>query len=365
VKKKINWNIITIRALACVIGGLIVTSMLLGTNALKFTFSQLMFHSPYLLIMVSCWILSIEKKEEMEKTFNQSIMEGEELNANGGLVVIVQESAAKTGDPEETVKSTSEPDKKTETKDKGKSVTFADIAGYEATKKSVQFVVKCLKNQKALNEIGAKLPSGILLYGPPGTGKTYMAKAIAGEAQVPFLSASAASFVNTYVGVGAKNVRALYAEARKKAPCVVFIDELDAIGSSRKGENTNSEIRATLNELLIQIDGISSSNDILTIAATNTPDDLDAALVRAVRFDRKIAMPLPYVKEREEILKIHCQNKQVASNIDFHKLAVATPGFSGSALATLANEAAIHAVYQEKNLIDTEDFDHAMFQIVM
>ena len=244
-------------------------------------------------------------------------------------------------------------------------VTFADIAGYETTKTSVRFIVKCLKEQKALNKIGAKLPKGILLYGPPGTGKTYMARAIAGEAGVPFYSASASSFVNTYVGVGAKNVRALYETAKKNAPCVVFIDELDAIGGSRKADNVHSELRSTLNELLVQMDGIDSTNSILTIAATNTPEELDEALVRAGRFDRKIAMPLPDVKEREQILQIHCKEKLLADDVDLHKIAISTPGFSGSALATLANEAALRAVYREKQVVEMSDFDDALFQIIM
>ena len=192
-----------------------------------------------------------------------------------------------------------------------------------------------------------------------------MARAIAGEAGVPFYSASASSFVNTYVGVGAKNVRALYETAKKNAPCVVFIDELDAIGGSGKADNVHSELRSTLNELLVQMDGIDSTNSILTIAATNTPEELDEALVRAGRFDRKIAMPLPDMKEREQILQIHCKEKLLADDVDLHKIAISTPGFSGSALATLANEAALRAVYREKQVVEMSDFDDALFQIIM
>lgn len=245
------------------------------------------------------------------------------------------------------------------------AVRFSDIAGYEGTKRSIQFIVNCLQNINALDIVGAKLPAGILLAGPPGTGKTFMAKAVAGEAGVPFFSVSASSFMEFYVGQGPRNIRALYAAARAHSPCVVFIDEIDAIGGIRNSGETNSERRNTLNALLVELDGMTGNSGILTIAATNTPEDLDPALVRAGRFDRKVYMPLPDVQEREAILKIHCRNKQLCPDVDFKHLAVSTPGFSASMLASLANEAALHAAYCDSFSVSMADFEYAMFQIIM
>lgn len=245
------------------------------------------------------------------------------------------------------------------------SVRFSDIAGYEGTKRSIQFIVNCLQNINALDIVGAKLPAGILLAGPPGTGKTFMAKAVAGEAGVPFFSMSASSFMELYVGQGPRNIRALYAAARAHSPCVVFIDEIDAIGGIRNNGETNSERRNTLNALLVELDGMAGNTGILTIAATNTPEDLDPALIRAGRFDRKVYMPLPDVQEREAILKIHCRNKRLCSDVDFKHLAISTPGFSASMLASLANEAALHAAYEDALTVSMADFEYAMFQIIM
>lgn len=244
------------------------------------------------------------------------------------------------------------------------AVRFSDIAGYQQTKDSVRFLVDCMKNLSNLEWVGAKLPKGVLLSGPPGTGKTYMAKAIAGEANVPFFAVSGSSFMNLYVGQGPRNIRALYKKAAENAPCVIFIDEIDAIGGARSADD-NFERRSTLNALLVALDGMAQNSGILTIAATNTPESLDPALVRAGRFDRKIFMPLPDLEERKAILKIHCKNKPLGEDVDFQKLALSTPGFSGSALATLANEAALHAAFCNKLVISMEDFENASFQIIM
>ena len=363
-KKKINFRFAAIKLALCLIGSAVISSLFFDANIMKLDTVSLVTETPILFVWGVFFILSNIRNVDTDSN-NLAIDVQIAPNGKNEAGICMNSAAAeretktcaavnKKGSAEETKKQNT-----------AQKVTFADIAGYETTKTSVRFIVKCLKEQKALNKIGAKLPKGILLYGPPGTGKTYMARAIAGEAGVPFYSASASSFVNTYVGVGAKNVRALYETARKNAPCVVFIDELDAIGGSRKADNVHSELRSTLNELLVQMDGIDSTNSILTIAATNTPEELDEALVRAGRFDRKIAMPLPDVKEREQILQIHCKEKLLADDVDLHKIAISTPGFSGSALATLANEAALRAVYREKQVVEMSDFDDALFQIIM
>ena len=363
-KKKINFRFAAIKLALCLIGSAVISSLFFDTNIMKLDTVSLVTETPILFVCGVFFILSNIRNVD---TDSNNLAIDVQITPNGkNEAGICMNSAAAERETKTCAavnkKGSAEETKKQNTAQK---VTFADIAGYETTKTSVRFIVKCLKEQKALNKIGAKLPKGILLYGPPGTGKTYMARAIAGEAGVPFYSASASSFVNTYVGVGAKNVRALYETARKNAPCVVFIDELDAIGGSRKADNVHSELRSTLNELLVQMDGIDSTNSILTIAATNTPEELDEALVRAGRFDRKIAMPLPDVKEREQILQIHCKEKLLADDVDLHKIAISTPGFSGSALATLANEAALRAVYREKQVVEMSDFDDALFQIIM
>lgn len=363
-KKKINFRFAAIKLVLCLIGSAVISSLFFDTNIMKLDMVSLVTETPILFVCGVFFILSNIRNVD---TDSNNLAIDVQITPNGkNEAGICMNSAAAERETKTCAavnkKGSAEETKKQNTAQK---VTFADIAGYETTKTSVRFIVKCLKEQKALNKIGAKLPKGILLYGPPGTGKTYMARAIAGEAGVPFYSASASSFVNTYVGVGAKNVRALYETAKKNAPCVVFIDELDAIGGSRKADNVHSELRSTLNELLVQMDGIDSTNSILTIAATNTPEELDEALVRAGRFDRKIAMPLPDVKEREQILQIHCKEKLLADDVDLHKIAISTPGFSGSALATLANEAALRAVYREKQVVEMSDFDDALFQIIM
>lgn len=243
-------------------------------------------------------------------------------------------------------------------------VRFSDIAGYEDTKDAVQFLVSCLRSNEDIAEIGAKMPKGMLLSGPPGTGKTFLAKAVAGEAGVPFFAVDGSSFQDLYVGQGPRNVRALYKAALENAPCVVFIDEIDAIGGRRNSGDTNSERRNTLNALLVALDGLKGAAGVLTIAATNTAEELDPALVRPGRFDRKVYMPLPDARERELILKIHCRNKKVSDKVDYRQMALATGGFSGASLATMANEAALNAVFHGRQIVEKQDFDTAYFQIM-
>ena len=243
------------------------------------------------------------------------------------------------------------------------STTFADIAGYEQTKKNMEFIVKCLQQPELLREVGAKIPAGILLYGPPGTGKTLMARAIAGTAGVNFYSANASEFVNTWVGQGAKNVRALYKAAKANAPSIVFIDELDAIGGQRTS-GQNQEYRQTLNALLTEIDGMDKDSGVLTIAATNDFENLDTALVRAGRFDRKIIIPLPNVADRLAIIKLYAAKRHMASDISLEKLARETVGMSGSGISTLFNEASIRAVMANRSVIGWEDLDGAMTQML-
>lgn len=242
-------------------------------------------------------------------------------------------------------------------------VSFDDVAGYKQTKESMQFLVTCLKNQKKLEDMGVKMPRGVLLYGPPGTGKTLMAKAIACSAQVPFFYASGSQFMEIYVGAGAKNVRAIYEKAKKNAPCVVFIDEIDAIGCNRSGAVNDSERKQTLDELLVNLDGMGSSKGVLTIAATNMLGDLDPALTRSGRFDRKIAVPLPNMQDRIAILKVHARNKRLSSGVDLEDIASMTGGFSGADLAGLLNEAGIIALQKGAEIISRSDIEEAMIQV--
>lgn len=256
------------------------------------------------------------------------------------------------------------PEEKTQKKETKKAskvrITFDDIAGYKTTKESMEFIVQCMKNRSAIEQVGSKLPSGVILYGPPGTGKTLMAKAIAGTIGVPFFSINASSFINTYVGTGPAAVRDLFKAAREKAPSVVFIDEIDAIGGVRSGEE-NREYRSTLNALLSELDGFHDGEGVLTIAATNRLEDLDSALVRPGRFDRKIAIPLPNLDDRFEILKLHAKSKKLSESVDLYDLARETTGYSGAELATILNEAGIIAAANGKKFIEKEDIDKAIF----
>ena len=245
------------------------------------------------------------------------------------------------------------------------NVTFDNIAGNSESKEDMEFLVKFLKNPEKYYEMGAKLPKGVVLYGPPGTGKTLTARAIAGEAGVPFFSASGSDFVEMYVGLGAKRVRELFEDARKKAPCIIFIDEIDAIGTHRGAYGGNSEKDQTINALLSELDGFSSRESIIVMVATNRIEDLDPALIRPGRFDRHIAINLPDNEDRLEILNIYAKDKKLSDDVDLEELAKLTIGFSGAGLEALMNEAAIMAVNKGVNKIRKEDIDDAYFKMVV
>ena len=246
-------------------------------------------------------------------------------------------------------------------------VTFNDVAGIDEIKEEVKEIVNFLRNPKKYQKLGARIPKGILLAGPPGTGKTLLAKAIAGEAGVPFLSVSGSEFVEMFVGVGASRVRDLFEQAKKNAPCIIFIDEIDAVGRKRGVGigGGHDEREQTLNQLLVEMDGFESKDGIIVIAATNRPDILDPALLRPGRFDRQIMVPLPDVKGRLEILKIHAKNKPLAPDVDLEVIAKSTPGFSGADLENLLNEAALIAAKKDKDKIDMEDLEEAKDKIIM
>ncbi len=255
-----------------------------------------------------------------------------------------------------------------QTKNKLKSnVKFCDVAGLDEEKFELEEVVDFLKNPKKYQDMGAKIPKGILLSGAPGTGKTLLAKALAGEAGVAFLHASGSEFVEKYVGVGAKRIRNLFEQARELAPCIIFIDEIDAIGSKRSDDSNSVEHNQTLEQLLIEMDGFDSSTveGIIVIAATNRADSLDKALLRPGRFDRHIIVHLPDVKGREEILKIHSRNKKFDDSVDFKKIAHNTSGFSGAQLENLLNEASIMAVRNIHEKISESDINSALKKIVV
>ena len=242
--------------------------------------------------------------------------------------------------------------------------TFKDVAGLHEVKKDVQCLVDFIKNKQKYLQAGAELPKGVIFYGPPGTGKTLLAKAIAGEANVPFLYMSGSDFTEMYVGVGAKRVRELFEVARKSAPCIIFIDELDSIGCRRGAHDINGEDRKTLNALLTEMDGFKTSDNILVIGATNRIDDLDEALLRPGRFTNKFCIPLPEtVNERIEILKLYLKNKKIAEDVVVEEVASETAGFSPAALEALLNEAAIISVQDKKRFIDRDSIDKAMYKI--
>ena len=246
-------------------------------------------------------------------------------------------------------------------------VSFNDVAGIDEIKEEVKEIVNFLRDPKKYQKLGARIPKGILLAGPPGTGKTLLAKAIAGEAGVPFLSVSGSEFVEMFVGVGASRVRDLFEQAKKNAPCIIFIDEIDAVGRKRGVGigGGHDEREQTLNQLLVEMDGFESKDGIIVIAATNRPDILDPALLRPGRFDRQIMVPLPDVKGRLEILKIHAKNKPLAPDVDLEVIAKSTPGFSGADLENLLNEAALIAAKKNKDKIDMEDLEEAKDKIIM
>jgi cell division protease FtsH len=244
--------------------------------------------------------------------------------------------------------------------------TFADVAGYEGAKREVTEVVDFLKNPDRYRRAGAVGPKGVLMVGPPGTGKTLLARAVAGEAHVPFISVTGSSFVEMFVGVGAARVRDLFADARKRAPSIVFIDEIDAIGQRRGGQIiSNDERDQTLNQLLAEMDGFDPATGVVLIAATNRPEVLDPALLRPGRFDRQVVIPLPTQRERTAILKVHSQGKPLGPDVDLDVVARGTPGFSGADLANLVNEAAIFAVRAGREVITAVDFSEARDRILL
>jgi cell division protease FtsH len=247
------------------------------------------------------------------------------------------------------------------------SITFNDVAGLEEAKQEVMEIVDFLKNPQKYTNLGGKIPKGALLVGAPGTGKTLMAKAVAGEAQVPFFSLSGSDFVEMFVGVGASRVRDLFKQAKEKAPCIIFIDEIDAIGRAR-GKNSmvggNDERENTLNQLLVEMDGFGTDSGIIIMAATNRPDVLDSALLRPGRFDRQISIDKPDLVGREQIFKVHLQPLKLAEGVEPKKLSAQTPGFAGAEIANVCNEAALIAARKDKKAIDMQDFQDAVDRVI-
>ena len=245
-------------------------------------------------------------------------------------------------------------------------VTFADVAGIDEAKEELQEVVEFLKTPDKFQKLGGRIPKGVLLVGPPGTGKTLLAKAVAGEAKVPFFSISGSEFVEMFVGVGASRVRDLFSQATGQAPCIIFIDELDALGKAR-GMNVfggNDEREQTLNQLLVEMDGFESNKGVIIMAATNRPEILDPALLRPGRFDRQVLVDRPDINGREAILKIHSRNVLLGADVDLRKIASLTPGFVGSDLANLVNEAALLAARKNKETVGSPEFDEAIDRVV-
>jgi cell division protease FtsH len=247
------------------------------------------------------------------------------------------------------------------------STTFADVAGYQGVKQEISEVVDFLKTPGRFKEIGATIPKGILLVGPPGTGKTLLARAVAGEAGVPFLSVTGSDFMEMFVGVGASRVRDLFQNARKQAPAIIFVDEIDSIGRKRGAGlgGGHDEREQTLNQMLSEMDGFDPAEGVVMIGATNRPDILDPALLRPGRFDRQIVVPLPDLEERLPILKVHCRNKKLDATVDLELVARGTPGMSGADLANLVNEAALHAVRRGSSAIGMDDFESARDRVLM
>ncbi|MCP4439080.1 MAG: ATP-dependent zinc metalloprotease FtsH [Aureispira sp.] len=251
-------------------------------------------------------------------------------------------------------------------KDAKVDVTFKDVAGLDEAKEEVMEVVDFLKNPTKYTNLGGKIPKGVLLVGPPGTGKTLMAKAMAGEAAVPFFSISGSDFVEMFVGVGASRVRDLFKQARDKAPCIIFIDEIDAIGRAR-GRNSmqgNDERENTLNQLLVEMDGFSTDKGVIIVAATNRPDILDSALLRPGRFDRQIGIDKPDLTGREQIFKVHLKSLTIGEDVEAKKLAMQTPGFAGAEIANICNEAALIAARKSKKAIEMQDFHDAIDRVI-
>jgi len=251
--------------------------------------------------------------------------------------------------------------------DKSKKVTFADVAGIDEAKAELEEVIDFLKDPKKYTKLGGRIPKGLLLIGPPGTGKTLLARAIAGEAEVPFLSISGSDFVEMFVGVGASRVRDLFAQAKKNAPCIVFIDEIDAVGRHRGAGlgGGHDEREQTLNQLLVEMDGFESNEGVILISATNRPDVLDPALLRPGRFDRQVIVPLPDIKGREKIFEVHSRKAPIDEDVDFAILARGTPGTSGADIENLINEAVLNAARANKEKVNMNDFEFAKDKILM
>lgn len=246
-----------------------------------------------------------------------------------------------------------------------KGIKFSDVAGEDEAKESLTEIVEYLHNPKRYKEIGASMPKGILLVGPPGTGKTMLAKAVAGEANVPFFSMSGSEFVEMFVGMGASKVRDLFKQAKEKAPCIVFIDEIDAIGQKRDGRiGGNDEREQTLNQLLTEMDGFEENNGVIILAATNRPESLDPALLRPGRFDRRVPVELPDLKGREEILKVHAKKIKIADHVDYNKIARMASGASGAELANIVNEAALRAVRDHRSYVTETDMEESIEVVI-
>ena len=293
---------------------------------------------PILLILMWVW---------MFRGFNKNMGGGP--GGAGGGIFSVGKSTGKLADKEKV------------------NVTFKDVAGLYGAKEEVMEIVDFLKNPQKYTSLGGKIPKGALLVGPPGTGKTLLAKAVAGEANVPFFSISGSDFVEMFVGVGASRVRDLFRQAKEKAPCIVFIDEIDAVGRARGknvGFSSNDERENTLNQLLTEMDGFDTNSGVIILAATNRADILDKALMRAGRFDRQIHVELPELKEREEIFLVHMRGLKIASDFDVSFMAQHTPGFSGADIANVCNEAALTAARKNKSEIDRQDFLDAVDRII-
>jgi len=246
-------------------------------------------------------------------------------------------------------------------------ITFEDVAGVDEAKEELEEIIQFLKDPKKFTKLGGRIPKGVLLVGPPGTGKTLLARAVAGEAGVPFFSISGSDFVEMFVGVGASRVRDLFVQGKKNAPCIIFIDEIDAVGRHRGAGlgGGHDEREQTLNQLLVEMDGFESNEGVILIAATNRPDVLDPALLRPGRFDRQVVVPQPDVKGREMILKVHTKKTPLGPNVNLDVIARGTPGFSGADLANVVNEAALLAARKDKSVVDMSDFDDAKDKVLM
>ncbi len=291
-----------------------------------------------ILIIVALWIFMMRR------------MSGGGAGGGGGQIFNIGKSKAKLFDEKNDIK-----------------VTFKDVAGLEGAKEEIQEIVEFLRNPEKYTNIGGKIPKGALLVGPPGTGKTLLAKAVAGEAKVPFFSLSGSDFVEMFVGVGASRVRDLFKQAKEKSPAIIFIDEIDAVGRARGKNNfsgSNDERENTLNQLLTEMDGFGTNTNVIVLAATNRADVLDKALMRAGRFDRQIYVDLPDIRERREIFEVHLKPLKKAEDLDTEFLAKQTPGFSGADIANVCNEAALVAARKDKKMVDKQDFLDAVDRIV-